>query len=80
MLRLFTLREYKKGPLVQPVTYFENKINAKKTRIGGQVVSFGPDHKKISRRAYFEYQGCDVGLPNHHSAHHPDTCHTNIDP
>lgn len=48
MIRLFTIREYKNGPLVQPVTYFENKKDAKNTRIGGQVVSFGPDHKKVT--------------------------------
>lgn len=45
MKRLFTLREYMRGPLVQPVQYFDNKMAAKAARTGTQVVSYGPDHK-----------------------------------
>lgn len=45
MKRLFTLREYTRGPLVQPVVYFDDKMAAKAARTGTQVVSFGPDHR-----------------------------------
>jgi hypothetical protein len=45
MKRLFTLRQYMRGPLVQPVVYFDNKMAAKAARTGTQVVSYGPDHK-----------------------------------
>lgn len=48
MKRLFTLREYKQGPLVQPVQYFDNKMAAKAARRGTQVVSLGPDHYKTT--------------------------------
>lgn len=51
-MRLFALREYKKGPHIadqfgEPL-YFDNKMEAKqlRDRIGGRtVVTFGPDHK-----------------------------------
>lgn len=51
-MRLFALREHKKGPLItdqfgEPLHY-DNKMEAKKLRdrIGGRtVVTFGPDHK-----------------------------------
>ena len=46
MKRLFTLRQYMRGPLVQPVVYFDNKQLAKAARTGTQVVSYGPDHHK----------------------------------
>jgi len=49
MKRLFTLREHKGGPLVQPVQYFDNKMAAKAARTGTQVVSYGPDHSKTQR-------------------------------
>lgn len=45
MKRLFTLRQNKGGPLVQPVVYFDNKMAAKAARVGTHVVSFGPDHR-----------------------------------
>ena len=45
MKRLFTLRQNKGGPLVQPVVYFDDKMVAKAARVGTQVVSFGPDHR-----------------------------------
>ena len=45
MKRLFTLRQSKGGPLVQPVVYFDDKMAAKAARIGTQVVSIGPDHR-----------------------------------
>ena len=45
MKRLFTLRQNKGGPLVQPVVYFDNKMTAKAARMGTNVVSFGPDHR-----------------------------------
>ena len=45
MKRLFMLREYKNGPLVKPVVYFDDKMAAKAARIGTQVVSIGPDHR-----------------------------------
>jgi len=50
--RLFALRRYRKGPLIEDqfgdVVYFDNKMEAKQSRdrIGGNaVVTFGPDHK-----------------------------------
>lgn len=51
-MRLFALREYKKGPHItdqfsEPL-FFNNKMEAKliRDRIGGRtVVTFGPDHK-----------------------------------
>lgn len=52
MRRLFTLRRYRKGPLVKDQfgnpEYFDNKMEAKRhrDRLGGRVVvTFGPDHK-----------------------------------
>lgn len=51
-MRLFTLRRYRKGPLVKDQfgnpEYFDNKMEAKRhrDRLGGRVVvAFGPDHK-----------------------------------
>ena len=44
MKRLFTLRQSKGGPQVQPVVYFENKQAAKAAKQGAQVVSYGVDH------------------------------------
>jgi hypothetical protein len=51
-MRLFSLRQHRKGPLVTDqfgeTIYFDNKMEAKqqRDRIGGRaVVSFGPDHK-----------------------------------
>jgi len=44
--RLFTLRTGFRGQLVQPVVYFQNKMDAKAARVPPQVVSYGPDHHK----------------------------------
>lgn len=52
MMRLFTLRHHRKGPLIEdqfgdPI-YFDNKMDAKilRDRFGGTtVVALGPDHK-----------------------------------
>lgn len=51
-MRLFAIREYKRGPLIRDqagnVMYFTDKMEAKRYRDGmpaGAVVTFGPDHK-----------------------------------
>jgi hypothetical protein len=51
-MRLFAVREYRKGPLITDqfgdVIYYDNKTVAKRQRdrIGGRaVVTLGPDHK-----------------------------------
>lgn len=49
MKRLFVIRKYKKGPIVEG-KFFDNKQEAKKVRdsLGGDyVVSIGPDHSKF---------------------------------
>lgn len=50
-LKLFCLRNGKGGAVVKgedgnPL-YFSDKMIAKKARVDGQVVSFGPDHKRF---------------------------------
>lgn len=50
-LKLFVLKQGKGGAIVkgadgQPL-YFADKMIAKQARAEGQVVSFGPDHRKF---------------------------------
>jgi hypothetical protein len=51
MKRLFVLRHSKSGVVVKDDNgnplYFASKPDAKKIRTEGQVVSYGPDHRKF---------------------------------
>ena len=51
MKRLFVLRHSKSGAVVKNDSgsplYCASKPDAKKTRTDGQVVSYGPDHRKF---------------------------------
>jgi hypothetical protein len=59
MLKLFMIREYRKGPIVrgqdEQVIYFANKMEAKelRDRLGDPaVVSLAPDHKLYATESW----------------------------